>query len=55
MSPLAHGGTVGLLGEISIGALVGGVLAVVWLRERRRQARKGNARMARGRKAPMND
>ncbi len=39
MSPLAHGGTVGLIAEVSIGLLVGGLLAVVWLRERRRRAR----------------
>ena len=39
MNLLAHGGTVGLIAEISIGLLVGGLLAVVWFRERRRRAR----------------
>ena len=39
MSVLAHGGTPGLIAEISIGLLVGGVLAAVWLRERRRRVR----------------
>ena len=39
MSLLAHGGTPGLIAETSIGLFIGGVLAVVWLRERRRRAR----------------
>jgi hypothetical protein len=39
MNLLAHGGTAGLIAETSIGLLVGGLLAVVWLRERRRRAR----------------
>jgi hypothetical protein len=39
MNLLAHGGTVGLIAEISIGLLVGGLLAVVWFRERCRRAR----------------
>ena len=39
MSLLAHGGTPGLIAEVSLGLLVGGLLAVVWLRERRRRAR----------------
>jgi len=50
MSLLAHGGIPGLIAEVSIGLLVGGVLAVVWFRERRRRAR--GERPAR---APMND
>ena len=50
MNLLAHGGTPGLIAEISIGLLVGGLLAVVWFRERRRRAR--GARPAR---APMRD
>lgn len=39
MNVLAHGGTPGLVAELSIGLLVGGLLAVVWFRERRRRAR----------------
>ena len=39
MSLLAHGGTAGLIAEVSLGLLVAGVLAVVWLRERRRRSR----------------
>ena len=39
MNVLAHGGTPGLVAEMSIGLLVGAVLAVVWLRERRRRSR----------------
>ena len=39
MNVLAHGGTPGLIAETSIGLLVGGVLAIVWFRERRRRAR----------------
>lgn len=39
MSVLAHGGTAGLIAEVSIGLLIGGVLAIVWFRERRRRAR----------------
>ena len=47
---LAHGGTPGLIAETSIGLLVGGLLASIWLRERRRRARAG-----RPREAPMHD
>jgi hypothetical protein len=36
---LAHGGTPGLIAELAIGLLVGGLLAAVWLRERRRRTR----------------
>ena len=50
MSLLAHGGTPGLIAEVSIGLLAGGLLAVVWFRERRRRAR--GERPAR---APMRD
>ena len=39
MNLLAHGGTAGLIAEASIGLVVGGLLALVWFRERRRQAR----------------
>ncbi len=39
MNVLAHGGTPGLIAEASIGLLVGGLLALVWFRERRRRAR----------------
>ena len=39
MNLLAHGGTPGLIAEVSIGLVVGGLLAVVWFRERRRRAR----------------
>lgn len=39
MNVLAHGGTPGLLAEASIGLVVGGLLAVVWFRERHRRAR----------------
>ena len=39
MDLLAHGGTPGLIAEISIGLLVGGLLAGIWLRERRRRTR----------------
>ena len=37
MNLLAHGGTPGLIAEISIGLLVAGLLAGIWLRERRRR------------------
>ena len=50
MNVLAHGGTPGLIAEVSIGLLVGGLLAVVWLRERRRRTRG-----ERPAQAPMND
>jgi hypothetical protein len=50
MNLLAHGGTPGLIAEISIGLLVGGLLAVVWFRERRRRARG-----ERPAQAPMRD
>jgi hypothetical protein len=36
---LAHGGTPGLIAEISIGLLLGGLLLGIWLRERRRRTR----------------
>ena len=39
MNLLAHGGTPGLIAEVSLGLLVAGVLAVVWFRERRRRTR----------------
>ena len=39
MSVLAHGGIPGLIAELSVAWVVGGVLAVVWFRERRRRAR----------------
>jgi hypothetical protein len=39
MTLLAHGGTPGLVAELAIALLVGGVVAGVWLRERRRRAR----------------
>ena len=39
MNLLAHGGTPGLIAEISIGLLVAGLLAGIWLRERRRRTR----------------
>jgi hypothetical protein len=39
MTFLAHGGTPGLIAELSTGLAVGGVLGVVWFRERRRRAR----------------
>ena len=39
MIPLAHGGTQGLIAEVSLGLVVAGVLALVWFRERRRRAR----------------
>jgi hypothetical protein len=45
---LAHGGTPGLIAEISIGLTVGAVLAGIWLRERRRRTRderSGGAQM----------
>jgi hypothetical protein len=47
---LAHGGTPGLVAEASIGLLVGSLLAVVWLRERRRRSRG-----ERPVQAPMNE
>jgi hypothetical protein len=50
MNLLAHGGTAGLIAELSIGLLVGGLLAVVWFRERRRRARG-----ERPAQAPMRD
>ncbi len=36
---LAHGGTPGLIGELSVGLAVVGLVAYVWVRERRRRAR----------------
>jgi hypothetical protein len=39
MSVLAHGGTPGLIAEVSIGLLVVALVAYVWVRERRRRAR----------------
>lgn len=39
MNLLAHGGTPGLIAEISLGLLVTAVLAAVWFRERRRRSR----------------
>lgn len=39
MNLLGHGGTAGLIAEVSFGLLAGGVLAWVWFRERRRRAR----------------
>ena len=39
VSLLAHGGTPGLIAEVSIGLLVAGLLAGIWLRERRRRTR----------------
>ena len=39
MNLLAHGGTLGLVAEVSLGLLVAAVLAVVWFRERRRRSR----------------
>jgi hypothetical protein len=50
VSVLAHGGTPGLVAEVCLGLLVGGVLAVVWLRERRRRSRA-----ERPAQAPMNE
>jgi hypothetical protein len=50
MNVLAHGGTPGLMAEIAIGLLLGGVLALVWFRERRRRARG-----ERPAEAPMRD
>ncbi len=47
MTVLAHGGTPGLVAELSIGALVVAAVAFVWLRERRRRARGGPTRAAR--------
>jgi hypothetical protein len=47
---LAHGGTGGLIAELAAGLLVGGLLAVVWFRERRRRVRG-----ERPAQAPMND
>jgi len=43
---LAHGGTPGLIAEISIGLLVAGLLAGIWLRERHRRTRGERARGA---------
>ncbi len=39
MNLLAHGGTTGLIAEVSLGLLLAGLLAVVWFRERRRRNR----------------
>jgi hypothetical protein len=49
MNLLAHGGTAGLIGEISIGVVVVVLLGSVWLREKRRRARLGRGA------APMRD
>ena len=49
MNLLAHGGTSGLIAEISIGLVVAALLGSVWLRERRRRVRSGH------RGAPMRD
>jgi hypothetical protein len=37
--PLAHGGTAGLIAEVSLGLVVAVLLALVWFRERRRRSR----------------
>jgi len=50
MSLLAHGGTQGLIAEVAIGLVIGGLLALVWFRERRRRARG-----ERPAQAPMRD
>jgi len=50
---LAHGGTPGLIAEITIGLLVAGLLAGIWLRERRRRTR-GETRKPRS-EASMRD
>ena len=50
MSVLAHGGTPGLIAEVSLGLLVAGVLAAIWFRERRQRSR-GERRS----QAPMRD
>ena len=39
MNLLAHGGTLGLIAEVSLGVVVAAVLAFVWFRERRRRTR----------------
>ena len=39
MDVLAHGGTPGLIAEVSVGLLVAALVAYVWVRERRRRAR----------------
>jgi hypothetical protein len=39
MNLLEHGGTPGHIAETPIALLVGGLLALVWFRERRRRAR----------------
>ncbi len=39
MIPLAHGGTPGLIAEVSLGLVVAVLLGFVWLRERRRRSR----------------
>ncbi len=39
MNVLAHGGTPGLIAEVSLGLLAAGALAFVWFRERRRRTR----------------
>ena len=49
MNLLAHGGTPGLIAEISIGLVVAVLLGSVWLREKRRRGRSGR------RAAPMRD
>lgn len=39
MIPLAHGGTPGLIAELSLGLLVAASLALSWVKERRRRTR----------------
>jgi len=39
MSVLAHGGTPGLIAELSIGLMVVALVVYVWVRERRRRVR----------------
>lgn len=39
MNLLAHGGTAGLVAEVSLALLLAGLLAAVWFRERRRRTR----------------
>jgi hypothetical protein len=39
MNALAHGGTPGLVAELSTGLMVAALVAYVWVRERRRRAR----------------
>ncbi len=46
MTVVAHGGTLGLIAELSVGVVVVALVGFVWFREKRRQARDGRRSQA---------